>query len=110
MCDFAFRRVQVSPVPTFGGSEKTSSFERGAAARSGLFATWAWHGKDERCYLCRFIHLNEVSSTSHKKQLRPGKEFMEAPGDASIQVRICVAKDDSDRPAELSKLQELLAA
>jgi len=31
---------------------------------------------------------------------------MEAPGDAGIQVRICVAKDDPDRPSELRKPRE----
>ena len=62
-----------------------------------------WHSKNEPCHLCRFIHLDKVSSTWHKKQLRRWKEFMETPGDTLIQVGICIAKNDPDRPSELSE-------
>ena len=41
------------------------------AGRPGLLVARTWHGKDEPCHLCRFIHLDEVSSTWHKKQLGP---------------------------------------
>jgi hypothetical protein len=54
--------------------------------------------------------LDEVSSTWHKKQLRHWKEFMEALGDAFIQVRIRIAKNDPDRPSELSQLTEHFCA
>jgi hypothetical protein len=56
--------------------------------------------------LGRLIHLDEVSSIRHKKQLRHWKDFMEALGDAFIQVGIRIAKNDPDRPSELSKLRE----
>ena len=38
------------------------------------------------------------------------KEPMEALGDASIQVRICIAKNDPDRPSELPQLREHFCA
>ena len=54
--------------------------------------------------MCRFIHLDEMSSTWHKKQLGLWKEFPEAPGNPCIQVGIRIAKDDPHWPSELCQL------
>jgi hypothetical protein len=68
------------------------------------------HVENEPCHLRGLILLDEVSSARHKKQLGLREDFMEASGDASIQVRIGVAKNDPDRPSELSKPGEHFCA
>ena len=68
------------------------------------------HSKDQPRHLRRFIHLDEVSSTWHKKQLRPWKAFMHASCDAFVQIRIAIAKNDSDGPSEFPKLRQQLCA
>ena len=73
-----------------------------------LFSARIGHVENEPPHLRGLIHLDEVSSTRHEKQLRRWQELMEAAGDARIQVRIGIAKDDPDRSSELSSLGSAL--
>jgi hypothetical protein len=75
-----------------------------------LHPACVWHVEDEPSHLRGLIHLDEVSSTRHKNQFGHWKEFMEAAGDASIQVRVRVTENDPDWPSELPKSRERFGA
>src|SRR5262249_1398605 len=56
------------------------------------------------------IDLHIVIRTWQEEELRRRKQFMKAPGNACIQVRIARAEDDAHRSAERLHLRDALRA
>ena len=62
-------------------------------------------GKDQACHFFGFIHLHKVAGGWQKEQIRGGKQFVKAFGNAFIKVRIGSAENDSHRWPKRSHLR-----